>query len=95
MNTNDPKTAEEALTKSIHRARHAMGDVEVCLERYKASINKPACSEADRRDVSTVEETIRVVISGEDQVAKLKYPDGEKPSTDTREDKKDLSMIII
>ena len=86
MNT-DTESAMNELTKAICRAKHAMAEVERCAERYKESINNITCSAADRRNASSVEESVSVKICGEDHMANLKYLDGESPSEKTRESK--------
>ena len=86
MNT-DTENAINEIAKAICRVKHATGDLDRCMARYKELINKPECGESGRRNESTVEETINVNFCGKDRAAKIKYPDGESPSKKTRESK--------
>ena len=87
MNTNDTENAMNDLTKAICRVKHAAGELDRCMARYKASLDNIICSAADRRNASSVEESVSVKFYGEDHMANLKYPDGESPSKNTRESK--------
>lgn len=93
------KTHTEILNRKIHVLRHTLGELQHKIPRLKLEaeneLKRKLASAQGRKNHAVISESMTLNTPDGDFDATLRYVSGEKSSADTREDKKDLSMMII